>query len=277
MSTTPASTGPNSTPDPTKEIVRLQSQLATRLLLVFSLPFVVILILGVYAYQLSSRLKEVEALERVNFIERWYRDSRNLPWAIDQYQKLAHQHKRPQVLVRLANLYFERSKRVDRSAHDFDSDDVALAVRTLNGANELSVRNGAGEYWETYMTLTYIYVALAEKERDKDRKRELEKEAITAGEKALRLNHFDAQTYNNLAWVYATSESPEIRDLQKAQQFALNAVQQTKRRNADYLDTLAEVYRRRGQVTKGGEVLEEAIEKQARSTETYLEERKRPF
>ena len=56
----------------------------------------------------------------------------------------------------------------------------------------------------------------------------------------MELNADDANTYNNLAWIYATSE--EFRDLSKAQAYAEKAVALTKEGQSNFLDTLAEVY-----------------------------------
>jgi hypothetical protein len=187
------------------EVIRLQRRLAVRMLLIFSIPLVVIGVLTIYAYSLSMRLREVEALEQVSLIERSYRDSRNVTWAIDQYTRLAVQHRRPAVLVRLAKLYFERARRSDSTLPTFYGPDVALAIDMLNEANTLHQRAGRGEYWEAYTTLTAVYTTLAEQEVEPARKRELEMAALRAGEAALRLNQFDGDTHNNVAWILATS------------------------------------------------------------------------
>lgn len=197
-----------------EQVARVQKKLAFRLLLVFSVPLVIILILGAYAFRLSSRLKEVEALERVNLVERVYGTTRNLPWAISEYSELASKYPHHQVFVRLGALYFERG----------EPDDAARAIAQLNQALELK-----RDYWDAYSTLSYIYL-----EQRKHR------EAIEAGEAALRGNRFDAQTYNNLAWIYAQDTS--LKDLPRAEGMARKAVEYTHCLNPDYLDTLAEIY-----------------------------------
>jgi hypothetical protein len=243
-------------PDPSKEIARLQTRLASRMLLVFAVPFMVIVVLAMYAYTLSSRLNELEALERIGFIERWYQDSRNLSWAIDQYETLIETQRRPQVLVRLATLYFEDSRPVKGGAGRFDTATVARAKRLLEDANELYSRRTGREYWETYMTLTYMHIELAEHEDDPKRKAEHHKAAIRAGKKAIELQPLDAQTLNNLAWIHATSDSPDIRDLDRAARFATTAVEQTRRRNRDYLDTLEQVQYQLGADRNAGRISE---------------------
>lgn len=70
------------------DISRLQRTLATRCLLIFALPFLVILVLGGYSYQLSSRVTELEALQQISFIERLMRKNYSHEWALAEYQKL---------------------------------------------------------------------------------------------------------------------------------------------------------------------------------------------
>lgn len=237
------------TSDLTVQITRLQRTLASRLLLGFAVPLAVILVLAGYAYQLSSRLKEVEALERVNFIERFYRDTRNLAWAIEQYDDLLKRYRSPHVLVRLGNLYFERSK--PGGPGSLDPDDVELAVKTLEAANTLHVERARVELWEALALLNYIHLEVAQTQTDRTRRVERERESIRTGERALALNaRSDGQTYNNLAWIYATSPHAEIRDLKKAERYAVKAVEITRWRNRDYLDTLDEVHRRMADLTK---------------------------
>jgi tetratricopeptide (TPR) repeat protein len=199
-----------------EQVAGVQKKLAFRLLLVFSVPLVIILLLGVYAFRLSSRVKEVEALERVNVVERVYVTTRNLPWAISEYSELAAKYPHHQVFVRLGALHFERG----------EPGDAAQAIALLNQALDLK-----RDYWEAHSTLSYIYG-----------RQKKEREAIQAGEAALRDNEFDAQTYNNLAWIYATSPDTSLKDLPRAEGMARKAVEYTRCLNPDYLDTLAEIY-----------------------------------
>ncbi len=83
------------------------------------------------------------------------------------------------------------------------------------------------------------------------------KEAIETGEIALGLDRLDGQTLNNLAWVYATSPSSEIKDYARAKEYAKRAVELTNRQNASYLDTLAEAYFGAGE---GGLAIETSYE-----------------
>ena len=199
------------------DVARIQERLAFRLLLVFVVPLLVIAVLGVYAYQLSARVQEIEVLERVSYVDRIYRETHNVPWALAEYQALADRDPRnPRIFVRLGALYHE------------DGDDDR-AVEILKRAIELK-----RDDWEAYSTLAYVELG-----------RRNDAAAIAAGEMAIRSSD-DVQAYNNLAWIYATTRDERRRDLAKAVAYAEKAVTFTRCRQKDYLDTLAEVYRRSG-------------------------------
>jgi tetratricopeptide (TPR) repeat protein len=212
------------------DVTRLQERLAFRLLLVFALPAVVIAVLGVYAYQLSARVAEVEVLERVSYVDRIYRETHNVPWALAEYESLAEAHPRnARIFVRLGALYHEDGQ--DDRAVDFLN--RALAIES--------------DSWEAHSTLAYVQLS-----------RGRLAEAIREGEAAIRHNDADVQAYNNLAWIYATAKDERLRDLPRAVAYAEKAVKSTRCRQHDYLDTLAEAYRRSGRsaeaarVTPGG-------------------------
>jgi tetratricopeptide (TPR) repeat protein len=117
------------------------------------------------------------------------------------------------------------------------------------------------DYWETYSTLAYVYM-----------QEQSESKAIEAGEMAVQLNPFDGQTYNNLAWLHATSTDPRILNLPKAQEYALKAVEYTQGRNSQYMDTLAEIYARTGRVNLAIETLQQAMNREAKDMR-YFESR----
>ena len=105
-----------------------------------------------------------------------------------------------------------------------------MALQKLSSAENLDPT-----YWETYRTLAYIYT-VTKKAR----------EAVEAGQTALKLNDLDANTYNNLAWVYATSDDKSVRNLELALKYANEAVNLTHAQTPEFLDTLAEVHLQRG-------------------------------
>lgn len=259
--------------DLTAQIIRLQK----KLLLGFLIPGLVVIVLGVYAVRLSSRLEQVEALEQTDFIERFYKDARNLPWAIDRYNQLLTTHRSPLVLARLGNLYFERSR---TEGGGFNPRDVELAQNALYEANDLHRKNEKREFWEAFATLTYIELELTVRETDKKKRLKGETKVLQMGEKALILSRrsgseetYDAQTMNNLAWVYATSENDGIRNVARAKEYAQKAVDLTRRRNADYLDTLAEVSRRDGKDEQALKLLQEARAIKQLLNRGYISER----
>jgi tetratricopeptide (TPR) repeat protein len=148
-------------------------------------------------------------------IERYVGVDKNYPSAIDQYEQLARNDRRASILARLGMLYFLEGNET-------------VALEKLSQATSADP-----ESWEAYRNLTFIHLA---SNRAKD--------AIETGQKALELNKNDANTYNNLAWIYATSQ--EFGNLRQAQEYAEKAVTLTKGRQSNFLDTLAEVYFRQG-------------------------------
>jgi tetratricopeptide (TPR) repeat protein len=208
------------------DVARLQERLASRLLLVFLVPCLIIAVLGVFAYRLSARVQEVEVLERVSYVDRVFRDTRNVQWALAEYSTLAGRYPdNPRIYVRLGALY-----------HNDGQDD--RAVEYLKRAIALE-----GGEWEAYSTLAYVELS-----------RRNDRSAIEAGETAIRYNDADAQALNNLAWIYATTRNEQLRDLDKAERYAKKAVTFTRCQQKDYLDTLAEVYRRSGRVEQSADV-----------------------
>ena len=209
------------------DVIRLQERLAFRLLLVFVIPLTVIVVLGVYAYRLSARLREVEVLERVSYVDRIYTDTHNVPWARHEYEVLAGRYPRNyRIYVRLGALYHEDGQ-------------PARAIDYLSRAIALKPDD-----WEAHSTLSYIQLT-----------RNQEAAAIEAGEAAIRFNKADAQAYNNLSWIYATTSDERLRNPAKAREYAEKAVSYTRCRKPSYLDTLAEVYRRSGRADEAERIL----------------------
>src|SRR5262249_41153249 len=146
---------------------------------------------------------------------------KNYAWAVDQYEELAKAYpSNATILARLGILYFL----LDPNANE------RKAIQQLETAKQQDDNN-----WEIYRSLTYIYTS---KRRTK--------EAIQAGEKAIALNKLDANSLNNLAWIYATCES-KFQDLSRALQYAQRAVDLTGGRNPDVLETMAQVRVTRGE------------------------------
>ena len=217
------------------DLPQLQKTLASRVFLIFLLPYIIAGVLVVVVFVVLARVKDVEIAVKLVNIERVWANNKNYAWAIDQYSRLAKQTNRAEILVRLGALSFGLDPENPRNE--------TVAIETLARAKALDP-----EYWETYSTLTHIYL-----------KKGKEKAARDEGEAAVRLNPFDAQTYNNLAWLYATSADPEIRDLRKAEKYAKTAVDLTRETQSQYLDTLAEVYFRAGELDRATEYIRKAI------------------
>lgn len=210
---------PRIRPTDIRTTVDNQKRLGRRLLWLLSLPFCLTGILVWMYYNLSQRLADVELGAKLVTIERYLVADQNYPWAIDQYEKIAKTNPSGPILARLGMLHFL-----------LDRKNESIALQKLDMARRADPDN-----WEVYRNLTYIYLKI-------DRK----KEAIEAGQRALELNSNDANTYNNLAWIHATSDDPALRNLSRAQDYAEKAVKLTREKQSDFLDTLAEVYFRKG-------------------------------
>jgi tetratricopeptide (TPR) repeat protein len=224
------------------DIARLQAILARRVLLIFAFPLLVIMALGVYAYRLSAKVdtmntvvstlntvvSTLNTLQAITSIEQVMQKSQSHEWALQQYEKLANANPHPEVLVRLGALYHADGRPEE-------------ALKRLDQAQEMEPT-----YWAIYSTRAYIYWSQEEV-----------REAINAGEEALRLNPYDAQTHYNLALMYAGHD--EVRDLAKAQDYAAKAVQYTRGFDADALDLLIDVYIAAGDLDRAMETTERAI------------------
>lgn len=220
------------------DIVRLQTILARRVLLIFAVPLLVIVVLGGYAYHLSSRVATLEdsqrnddALRRINVVERLMQNYPTRAWAIHEYEQVAKEYPHPQVLVRLGALYFSDGR-------------PEKALQMLDKAEEKDPA-----YWETYSTRAYIHTA-----------QDNVAQAMQAGEQALERNPWDAQTYNNLAWLYL--ENDQVRNLAKALQYAVTAVAYTRGHDPESLDTLdrlLEAYANNGNIDRAIAMMESMI------------------
>jgi tetratricopeptide (TPR) repeat protein len=86
-----------------------------------------------------------------------------------------------------------------------------------------------------------------------------EKDAIDAYEQALRADPKEDHVLNNLAWLYASATDPQLRRPAAAVEYATRAVDISGRKDANYLDTLAEAYNVNGQLDKAIEVIKSAM------------------
>jgi Tfp pilus assembly protein PilF len=203
-----------------EEIIINQKALGKRLLWLLTLPILVAVILAVMFYRLTWRITDVEIVAKQLTIEYNLIDDKNFASAVSQYEGIARSHESATVLARLGLLYY----RLDPGANQ------AVALQKLDRARQLDPT-----YWVIYMNLTYIYASTGQIMK-----------ALESGQKALELNKYDAKTYNNLAWLYATSSDPSAANLKLAEQYAERARELTGGAQSEVLDTLAEVYFRKG-------------------------------
>ena len=99
--------------------------------------------------------------------------------------------------------------------------------------------------------------------------------AARRGERLLDSDAVPPVLLNNHAWVIAISEAPSPEQLALAERMAARAVDETGRRDANLLDTLAEVVFLRGRPAEAVGVIDEAIA--LRPSESYFREQRRRF
>jgi tetratricopeptide (TPR) repeat protein len=227
--TTPRET--HATDDEAREIHRLQRSILSRFLVVFSVPFVVIMALAVMSYKLSQKVEKIELLQDIMQQEVFYEQGKSYTQLIAGYEKLRQNGLHSPLMVsRLASLYFERN-----AGHDRDE-----AFQLLNSA-KASFSDTKG----IYQTLCALYTI-----------KNTEDEAIEHCEQSIKLDPNDHQSYNNAAWIYANSQNKAISNIEKALRYAKAAVTLTTERNTDDLDTLAKIYFLQGEAAKAQETIQ---------------------
>jgi tetratricopeptide (TPR) repeat protein len=222
------------------------NKLTRRLLLIFVVPLIVIVILAGYSFYLAMRVKRLEdqtthlaVLQEWNVTERVYSANRNYEWAVHKYGELSNKYPDSQILTRLAGLYLGSTAFQENPPGDH-FEQVLQILEKAKSSNK--------ENWEIYSILFSLYYNQGK-----------EKEALQAAEDALQLNAFDVQAYNNAAWLYAHTHDKTIQNLEKSKEYALKAVQYTRKQNSQYLDTLAETQFLLGDVGSAMDYIEMAI------------------
>lgn len=196
-------------------VIDRQKALGRRLIWLLLAPFVMTAVLVYMFIRIDSHVSNIAITEKLINIENILSQDSNYAWGISEYEIIAKSHRNAPILARLGALYF---------LADPKNSDRALA--TLMDANRADPQS-----WEPYRELAFVYATMNKP-----------KEAIEAGAKAIKLNSLDANTYNNLAWVYSHSKDSQYRNLNEALLDAKKAVKFTNEKYPDYLETLAQVY-----------------------------------
>jgi Flp pilus assembly protein TadD len=98
-------------------------------------------------------------------------------------------------------------------------------------------------------------------------------EAFDVFREIIKLNTKNSEAYNNAAYILARSENSNARDLHEAEKLATNA-RKLDPKNAEYIDTLAEVHFKQGNLRMAQTLMEEAI-KLAPNNDGFKEQLKR--
>jgi hypothetical protein len=99
-------------------------------------------------------------------------------------------------------------------------------------------------------------------------------QAIRIYERIIEQDGADAVSLNNLAWLLATAEDKDLRDVGRALKLARRAV--SLERSSMYLDTLAEAYYANGLTEEAAETIREAIAA-AKENRSYYERQLKRF
>jgi len=94
--------------------------------------------------------------------------------------------------------------------------------------------------------------------------------AVPLIQRSIDLGYPDANLKNNLAWVYATSSDPQIRDGGKALALARGICEETGYKNPAFLDSLAAAYAETGDYARAEEYQRMSIELLAHPEEGFL-------
>ena len=196
-------------------VIDRQKALGRRLMWLLMVPFVMTGVLVYMFVKIDSHISEVATSEQLIHIESVLAEDSNYAWGIREYEIIAKSHNSAPILARLGTLYFLSNPK-----------DPDRALAKLEEAKRADPQS-----WEPYRELAFVYTSI-----DKPQ------EAIEAGTKAIELNSLDANTYNNLAWIYSHAKDSKYRNLKLALIDANKAVSYTNDNYPQYLDTLAEIY-----------------------------------
>ena len=90
--------------------------------------------------------------------------------------------------------------------------------------------------------------------------------------KALRINPYYVEAYNNLAWIFSTNGDKDIRDGKKAVEMAEKAYRLSDGRDPFVLDTLAAAYAEEGRFIEAMEAARRGMDMALRSGENGIAE-----
>jgi len=105
------------------------------------------------------------------------------------------------------------------------------------------------DYAEAYKNLGLLYLQNGE-----------HRLAVPLLQRSIDLGYPDANIKNDLAWVYATSSDPQIRDGGKALELARGICEETEYKNPAFLDSLAAAYAETGDYARAEEYQRKAME-----------------
>jgi len=163
----------------------------------------------------------------------------------------------------VANVHLENTDEAIvqfKKSLEFNPDQADVNVSLGKISLALGKKDEALKYWTNSLKIEPVQPGLHnELAKIYYQQRKLGK-VIEHWTKAAGLEPENAEILNNLAWMCAATKDAEIRDPQKALEYALQACALTKYDKADHIDTLAVAYAANGQFSKAVETALNALE-----------------
>ncbi|NCP03172.1 MAG: tetratricopeptide repeat protein [Deltaproteobacteria bacterium] len=115
------------------------------------------------------------------------------------------------------------------------------------------------DYAETYKNMGFFYYSL-----------HMDQQAVEALEKSRSLGETDPNVSNTLAWIFATSSDPAMRDGSKSRKMALDLCKRTAFRVPAFLDSLAAAYAESGDFEQAVEYQTQALKLLPTPNENFM-------
>ncbi len=179
----------------------------------------------------------------------------------EENSRFLSQHKRKAKRIKFGiALLFLLSVFVLFSSHRMaGSTSVRYALLEKTIKHEIAAGKGTAEH---YYILGEIY----------NERKEFQK-AIESLKKSIQQDPYNAEAYNNIAWIYATAEEESVRNYRKGLEYGLLAL--NLKRAPHILDTVAECYYLLGEPEKAIELEEEALAGAVRNRAFYHKQLKK--
>lgn len=229
------------------------------LIIVALLPLILTGFMSMPGEQKNTTAVDIEALmKRVMKLNKQKEHEK----AIEVLLQVVDEHKDDSILrtllVQSFDLFLEEEIKDSQKAIQINPSDIK-AYNRLVGALELVGDNFramemalSGVHYDVKATDLWMKIGRLELKASRPR------EALDVFKEVIRLDPKNSDAYNNAAYILAKDITCGAQELQEAEAFAKNA-HKLDPKNAEYIDTLAEVHFRQGNIKMAQTLIEEAI------------------